>query len=216
MEMEFDIGNQKVGCGSVVIATILFGALLAQCDKPKDNSSVKTTSGNEYPTSTWVKDSDGIYRPPTTTNQPDTTRQNISSWVYTLEDDPMGRGIIHFATVKSKNSVNFGFPYSGEQYATLWVRRHPQYGNDIYLQVEKGQFLIGYDGKNFAVRFDEKPVMKFWAVESDDHSTTIAFMKGYDRFVRELKTAKTVRIEAPFYQEGSRVFEFDVSGFKPN
>ena len=212
--MGFDIGNQKVGCGSVVIATILFGALLSQCDKPKDNSSIETATKDVLSPTTWVKDSLGIYRPPK--NQPDTVSQHNSSWVYQNYEDPMGRGNIHLATVTSTNSVEFDFPYTGSQHATLGIRKHPKYGNEIYLQIEKGQFLIGYDGKNFAVRFDEKPVMKFWAVESDDHSTTIAFIKGYDRFVRELKTAKTVRIEAPFFQEGSRVFEFDVSGFKQN
>jgi hypothetical protein len=196
-----------------VLIPILISMIFCSCTEQKEKDTQKSSTIDDSPT-TWVKDSEGIYRPPIT--KPDTTSHKQSSWIYKTEEDPMGRGVIHLATVQSKNSVNFGFPYSGEQHAILGVRRHPKYGNEIYLQIERGQFLIGFDGKNFSIRFDEKPVMKFWAVGPDDNSTTIAFMKSYDRFVRELKTAKTVRIEAPFYQEGTRVFEFDVSAFKPN
>jgi len=126
----------------------------------------------------------------------------------------MGRGKIKTATVVSSNEVYFDFPYQGAQRATLTLRKHPKHGKDVILSIEKGQFNVGVDGCNVAVRFDSGKPRNYSAVGPADYGTTTLFLHGYDRFVAAAKKAKTVSIEAVFYQEGDRVFTFEIAGLK--
>jgi hypothetical protein len=135
-------------------------------------------------------------------------------WHYDESSEKMGRGMVKEATVRSLNEVQFGFPYSGAQRGTLHLRIHPKYGKDVMLSVEKGQFLCGIYDCQVAVRFDNGKPQNFTAVGPADHSTTMLFLRGYDRFLAGARKAKKVYIEAQFYQQGMRVFEFDISGLK--
>jgi hypothetical protein len=135
-------------------------------------------------------------------------------WNYQESPEKMGRGTIRAAFVNSINEVQFAFPYQGSQRATLQLRIHPKYGKDVILSVERGQFLCGLDGCSVAIRFDEGKPQTYNAAEPADHSTTYLFISNYDRFLAGLRKAKKVYIEAQFYQEASRIFEFDVGGLK--
>jgi hypothetical protein len=48
--------------------------------------------------------------------------------------------------------------------------------------------------------------------ESVERTTGLLFIHDDEEFISELRKAKSVKIEADFYQEGPRVFEFDVRG----
>lgn len=135
-------------------------------------------------------------------------------WNYEENQDAMGRGKIKHAYVKSLNQVQFDFPYKGAQRATLQLRTHPQYGKDAILSIERGQFLCAIDGCTVNVRFGTGKPVAYRAVEPADHSTTVLFIKGHDQFVANTKKVEKVSVEARFYQEGNKVFEFDVSGLK--
>ncbi len=135
-------------------------------------------------------------------------------WQYHESPEKMGRGTVKLSTVRSLNEVEFDFPYRGRQRATLQLRIHPKYGKDVTLAVEKGQFLCGFRNCQVSVRFDNGKVQNFSAVEPADHSTTMLFIRGYDKFLAGARKAKKVYIEAQFYQQGMRVFEFDISGLK--
>lgn len=135
-------------------------------------------------------------------------------WRYDESSEKMGRGTVKHATVRSLNEVQFYFPYRGEQRGTLHLRIHPKYGKDVMLSIEKGQFLCGIYNCQVAVRFDNGKVQNFTAVGPADHSTTMLFLRGYDRFLAGARKAKKVYIEAQFYQQGTQVFEFDISGLK--
>jgi hypothetical protein len=141
-----------------------------------------------------------------------TTQGKVENWSYSTKPDQMGRGSIKNASTTSINTVSFGFPYQGDQHGTLLLRNHPRYGKDIIFIIEKGQFLSGIDGCEVVVRFDENKPVTFRAVGPEDNSTTNIFIKGYSQFVKSLKRSKLVKIEAPFFQEGQRVFEFNVEG----
>lgn len=137
-----------------------------------------------------------------------------SQWVYQESPDKMGRGTIKTATVSSVNEVQFDFPYQGSQRGTLQVRNHPKYGRDVILSIERGQFLCGFDDCVVSVRFDRGKPQTYSAAEPADHSSTHLFLRNYDRFLAGLRKSKKVYIEAQFYQEASRVFEFDTAGFE--
>lgn len=136
------------------------------------------------------------------------------TWRYDEFSEQMGRGTVRLAQVNSLNEVNFDFPYRGAQRGTLTLRSHPKYGKDVILFIEKGQFLCAIDECTVAVRFDDGRAQNYSAMGPADHSTTSLFIRGHDRFVSAAKKAKRVAIEAHFYQAGTRVFEFDISGLK--
>lgn len=138
-----------------------------------------------------------------------------SPWTYSQDEDRMGRGAIKHAVTESINVVSFGFPYQGVQRATLNLRRHPQYGRDVILSVQRGQFLCSpIDGCSVLVRFGDGKPQRFSAVGPEDHSSTALFIHAHDKFVAQAKKVSKVAIQAQFYQEGNHVFEFDVTGLK--
>lgn len=133
-------------------------------------------------------------------------------WNYSEAPDEMGRGTTKWAMVNSLNVFEFDFPYNKPQRARLELRKHPKYGRDVILSIERGQFLCGIDNCIVSVRFDQGKPQTYSVLEPADNSTTSLFIQNYDRFVTNLRKAKKVYIEARFYQEGDRVFEFDTTG----
>lgn len=123
-------------------------------------------------------------------------------------------GTAFAAQVVSKNSLDFSFPYQGNQKAALTLRTHPRNGKDVFVTLEKGQFICsGYDGCYVSIRFDEGQTSKYSANGTADYSTNTIFISNYDRFLSNMMKAKTARISANVYQEGSPVFEFNVADF---
>ena len=139
--------------------------------------------------------------------------QPFETWRYSSEEDGMTSKNIHFASIESTNTLEFAFPYNGIQHATLQLRTHPQFGKDVILSVEKGQFLCRFDGCSVLVRFDEEKPVSFSAGEPSDNNTTYIFIRGYTHFLDKMLKAKRVRIAAEFYQSGIQTLEFDVSNF---
>lgn len=138
----------------------------------------------------------------------------LAAWDYREEKDQMSGGTIKWATIDSKNEVTFGFPYGGPQRATLHLRIHPRRGRNVILSLEKGQFLCRTDTCSVIARFDDGKPARFTAAEAADHSSDYIGIRDYARFVSGLMRAKTLRIEASFFQQGTRLFEFDVAGLK--
>lgn len=135
-------------------------------------------------------------------------------WQYTSNPDSMGKGTVYYAANVSTNTLDFKFPYTGEQHATLTLRKHPRQGNDVLFSIERGQFVCMIDRCSVLVRFDDGDSVRFNAVEPSDHSTTALFLTPFDKFYSRMQKAKRVRIQADFYQEGSRTLDFDVAGFE--
>ena len=78
------------------------------------------------------------------------------------------------------------------------------------LQIERGQFVCGYDDCFISVAFDDGAVQQFSANETTDHDTTVLFIANYARFIKQLRSAKEVRLSATVYQEGNPTFRFNV------
>jgi len=126
----------------------------------------------------------------------------------------MSKGRVHQAITESSNTVNFGFPYAGAQRGTLLLRTHPKYGKDVILSIERGQFLVrSYEDSKALARFDDGDPITYKVVGAEDHSTTMVFFKDYQGFVARMLKSKRVRISVPVYQQGSPIFEFEVSEF---
>lgn len=136
-------------------------------------------------------------------------------WDYYTEDDSIGNGTVKRAIVNSVNEIDFGFPYQGKQRGRLEIRTHPRYGKDVILAIDRGQFLCHTGGCSVTIQFDDEDyIYTYEATEPSSGSTTALFIRGYSPFLSHARKAQRVRVEAEFYQEGPRTFEFDVSGLK--
>lgn len=137
-------------------------------------------------------------------------------WDYDVNEDLMSGSKRYTASLKSANTVSFGFPYGGEQHGTLTLRTVQGKGKDILFYIQRGQILCpSYQGCNVLVRFDDEKPMRFAANGPADHSSELIFLENYSKFTSKLKKAKRVRLSVDIYQNGAPAFEFDVSGFDP-
>ncbi len=127
----------------------------------------------------------------------------------------MGRGTTKAAQVISSNVVHFGFPYEGETHAILKLRKGSK-GQDVIFKVERGQFVSPASSGYVTVRFDDSELQEFEVGESVESTTGVLFINDEERFISQLRNANKVKIEANFYQEGRRVFDFDVAGLVRN
>lgn len=189
----------KMGCAWVLVilgAIITFSYLMTR--NGEQNFPAANPDGIANDTSIGHKSSD-----------PD----SVKSWIYhSSMDDMTGKPIIS-AKLESKNVVNFSFPYAGPQHATLVLRKHPRYGDDVIFMIERGQFGCNLDACSILVRFDEGKAEQYNAKEPEDHDTTAVFIVPASKFETHMRKAKTVRLESSFWQEGRRMFLFDVAGF---
>lgn len=138
-------------------------------------------------------------------------------WNYTNSQDDMSQKLISRAQLDSTNKLSFAFPYADPQRATLQLRKHPRWGNNVILMIERGQFLCNdYDGCSVLVRFGNGNPQRFSATGPNDNSTTYIFIRDYKNFVNQLKKTDEVTIEARFYQEGNRAMKFSTDGLNWN
>jgi hypothetical protein len=138
-------------------------------------------------------------------------------WNYSNSTDAVSNKESKQASITSNNSFEMQFPYQGGTTGNIIIRKHPRYGKDVIFTINKGQLLCtSYDGCQVSVRFDNKKPFKVHASEPEDNSSTELFLGGYDKLVKEIKNSKTMVVEATFYQNGARAFEFDVSNLDFN
>ena len=133
-------------------------------------------------------------------------------WKYESEDDEMTKSESYFATISSDNGEVFEFPYDeeGGSHLIVTVRQTKKYGTDIVLRISKGQFLTDVDGQYVSVKFDDNVAKKYKAYNADDGSSDVIFINNAKDFITNAKTAKTIKIETQFFQEGNRIFTFTV------
>jgi hypothetical protein len=147
-----------------------------------------------------------------------------TSWQYHEDTDSGSGEKSRYATIKSRNTIEFGFPYAGAQRATL--RYQPRiHSPTIRLIIEHGQILCrsNSDGSNgcfVPVKFDNG-ALDIWRAQvlSDGSTNTLDFGTIDDNpkspaicVADQLTKTKTLAIRATFYYEGDRTIEFNVAG----
>jgi len=138
-------------------------------------------------------------------------------WIYSVDDDQASGKKGKSATLSSENTLDFSFPYGGEQHGSLMIRQHPRYGFDAIVSIEKGQILCStYSNPYILVRFDGGGVQRFECQEAADRDSTYVFMTNAEAFESQMRRAKMVYITLTFYQEGSQTLKFKVKGFDPS
>lgn len=145
------------------------------------------------------------------------TSTSDTQWEYSQNEDKMSGSTTYHVYIPSTNTVEFDFPYSGEQHAILSLRDSPRHGKDVIFRIEKGQILCNsYEDCSVLVRFDDEKATNYSAIGAADNSTETIFIRNYGKFVEKMRKAKLVRISTNIYQQGAPVFEFNVSDFDQN
>ena len=166
--------------------------------------------GNSTKTNVNVNDSTAI----DSTNVDDSLDSEAKNgWSYENEVDEMDGSTTKRAIIESSNEVEFDFPYQGGSTLGICVRKTKKYGNEVLISISNGQFLCNdYNGTNYVtVRFDNNAPVKFLTTEPADYSSDVLFLENSKKFIKLAKNAKTVKIEAPFFDNGSYVFTFNTN-----
>lgn len=200
------------GCAKIVLGffgLVVFLMIVGQCSRDDSTSTPSSASDS----SSSGTSAESTTTPPAAISPPPSPVPG-SQWSYSQDADPMGKGVTQYAHVLSSNTVTFDSPYDGPQQGTLTLRSHPRHGKNVLLRIERGQFLCRtYEDCSVLVRFDDQKASTYSGVGPADSSTETVFIRNYPRFLASMLKAKRVRISTEVYQEGTPVFEFDVSGF---
>ena len=66
----------------------------------------------------------------------------------------------------------------------------------------------------YSIRLDENPKEPLEVQAPDDGSTDEMYFRGAEDLIERFLKAKRVLVAATFFQQGERVFEFNVSGLR--
>ena len=134
-------------------------------------------------------------------------------WVYHDDEDAEAGGQVRTAYIFAQDPI--GPAEAGKQAprARLVLRRHPQWGDDVYLLSERGPFTCGTPCE-LQVRFDDGEPRTVPG-EIPDTGEHAIFVKDFDYFVARLPDAKKVQIEVTLADGGAQTVVFEVGGYEP-
>jgi hypothetical protein len=132
-------------------------------------------------------------------------------WAYHTTDDKDAGGTVRTAYVYSANTL--GPPEAGKEApkARLVLRRHPQWGDDVYLLSDRGHFQCG-DPCTVSVQFDDAPATVYPA-KLPETGEPAMFVEDFKTFVTALPNAARVRFDVVLRDGGAQTPEFEVGGY---
>lgn len=177
----------------IIIVVFILVVVIANIFDTDEKSSSKDTSSSA-----------------TTTTE--TTNKEESNWQYSEDVDKMTNEKSYFARCVSTNEIDFEFPYNGGSSFTLILRNKGKY-NEIILQVSKGQFMTSIMSSDYCrVKFDDEETINYTYNSAEDGSADFIFFDHSKNFLTKLRSAKKLMIEAPFFDSGRQIINFDVEG----
>jgi hypothetical protein len=136
---------------------------------------------------------------------------SAGAWEYRAVEDKMRGTTTHAAHVLSTNSVQFAFPYAGGSRLRLLLIQGSSGRTVVTVHISKGQIFCPGNCR-LSVKFDDGPVIAQAAYGSRDGSSDSVNLDSGRFMVEGLSGAKRLIVEVPFYQQGSRQFDFNVEG----
>lgn len=135
-------------------------------------------------------------------------------WVYHAV--PEGDGSVNTATIQRSGdpAIDPAEPDAdlGEG-VRLVLRRHPEWGQAVYLLIANGDFDCAEEGCTASVAFDQAEASDWEATVSREGPLPALFIEDDEPFIEALQQAATVHIEAPLAAEPARALHFEVGGF---
>lgn len=129
-----------------------------------------------------------------------------AEWEYKISNDEMYDTKVHFARIHSDTSDDNGIGLMN-----ILIRHRDDDCNQVFLALNYSSFDFGYGKRNYVlVRFDKEAPIKYTVrpLESAGNES-VGFSKPND-FIKKAKTAKTILIEAPIFNESIRLFKFEM------
>ena len=132
-------------------------------------------------------------------------------WVYRSSVDEMDGSTSKMAIIYSSNVVEFDPPYEGGSKLHIAVLNSKENGTNVGIVISNGQFSVSeLDGTNYVrIRFDEDAPITFSTISPLDGSFDTLFLENPKKFIKLAKNAKTIKVEATFFTEGSNIFTFN-------
>lgn len=140
-------------------------------------------------------------------------RRLFDLWVYHDDMDEEAGGRVRSAYMFARDPIGPAVDGKQAPRARLVLRRHPEWGDDVYLLSERGPFQCGSPCQ-VTVSFDagEPRVVEGEIPETGEHAI---FVKDFDYFVERLPSATTVRIDFSLVDGGEQSATFEVGGYQP-
>lgn len=137
----------------------------------------------------------------------------VGGWDYSTNADKMTGKPTKYSILKSTNSLDLKFPYSGQNHGYLQVRKKDGKAEDVMFHFDKGQSLCrSYnDGCKVQVRFDQAQPVTFNGTNPSDGSSNVVFLSSPGTFIAAAKKAKAIKVSLELYQAGTQVLEFQSS-----
>lgn len=133
-------------------------------------------------------------------------------WKYYEKEDDFEKKVMKFYEIESLNYFNLSFPYSGKQNLDL-ILREINGDFDVLLAIDKGQILCRPSSCKVDIIFDDGSVETYKLAESNSGSSEVVFITDTKRFMTKVIKSKKMKVKLEFFQNGSIVSEFDLSGF---
>lgn len=198
----------KYTCLGIIafLGFVLFVSLISTCSS--DDANVADELDSVAVETTIYSDENNLETPAV---ESEIVKDSIR-WQVTESLDEMTDSKNVWKTVVSENLAHFSFPYEGGSSLSLCVRYMKKYGTDVILTISKGQLLSNeYNGTNYVtVRFDDDAPQKYYTNDAADGSSDYLFLRNARKFIKRAKTAKSIKIQVPVYQEGNPTFTFKV------
>lgn len=187
---------------ALVMVVIIYNSISGPDVSPGSSAAVTASQGAQL-------DQAANIPPPAVTEKPPTTQ-----WVETSYKDGMTDESVKVLTLRSINSVSFGFPYnvSGGSHLSMSIRKGSK-TFDALLKIDRGQMLCGYSDCGFVLRVGDAAPKRWTGLNSSTHNSDLMFVRDEKAFEKVVKAGGKVRIGIDFYQAGQQTFEFDVSGY---
>lgn len=189
----------------VLIGVLAVLALIGYCSEQSESESAKAKTDQAVDTAK-------------TARTDKTTTENVekkikSYWSYNESVDEMTEVTNYFATCQSINEVDFEFPYEGGSHLSLVVRNMGK-KNEVLFFISSGQFNSGIDGQTITLKVDNDEPFKINCYNASDGRTDVLFANNAEKLLEKIKQAKTLKVQAEFFQEGNKTFNFNVEGLQ--
>lgn len=111
------------------------------------------------------------------------------------------------------DGVKTAYVYSKDKQARLVIRRHPEWGDDVYVLSQTSKIACG-SPCTVSVQFDEGAVVNYPGKIPETGEPAI-FVEDFRKFVPQLPEAKLVRIGIVLQDGGAKTPEFEVAEYNP-
>lgn len=132
-------------------------------------------------------------------------------WEYWEDEDKMTDKVRKGARIVSLNEYQFEFPYDGGSIGYIQFQKSGD-NLDAIFGISKGQLMTHIDGDFIKVRFDKETPTSYAATSPTDMSSDYLYINKSVDFYKKLLSSKTVIIQAEFFNEGVKTFEFNTEG----